>query len=110
MTNEIITTDAQTLAIDSAVVELYELELNDTTTLFFYPGYDEDNSLVKFHPIGEPNKNNTNDANTYQALPMLLEGIESTAQGANNRPTITIANVLSVFRAALQRNLLHMIV
>lgn len=102
MTNEIITTDAQTLAIDSAIVELYELELNDTTTLFFYPGYDENNSLVKFHPVGEPNKNNTNDANTYQALPMLLEGIESTAQGANNRPTITIANVLSVFRAALQ--------
>ena len=102
MTNDIITTDAQTLAIDSAIVELYELELNNTTTLFFYPGYDENNSLVKFHPVGEPNKNNTNDANTYQALPMLLEGIESTAQGANNRPTITIANVLSVFRAALQ--------
>ena len=102
MTNNIITTDAQTLAMDSAIVELFELELTSTTTLYFYPGYDENITEVKFHPIGEPNKNNTTDANTYTALPMLLEGIESTAQGASNRPTISIANVLSVFRAALQ--------
>ena len=102
MTNNIITTDAQTSAIDSAIVELFELELNNTTTLYFYPGYDENSTEVKFHPIGEPNKNTNADASTYTVLPMLLEGIESTATGANNRPTISIANVLSVFRAALQ--------
>ncbi len=102
MTNNIITTDAQTLAIDSGLVDLFELELNDTTTLFFYGGFEEDSTDVQFHPIGDTSKNNTSEANTYTVLPMLLEGIESTSTGANNRPTITIANVLSVFRAAIQ--------
>jgi lambda family phage minor tail protein L len=102
MKNDIITTDAQTFAQDSGLVELYELELSDTVTLFFYPGLEGGTDEVQFHPIGQPTANTTASANTYSALPMMMEGIELTGTGANNRPTITIANVLSVFRAAIQ--------
>lgn len=99
-TNDIITTDLQSQELD-AVVELYELKLNDTTTLFFHSGNDQSLNSVKFHPLNQPLKNNATEANEYIELPLLLSGIERNADGASNRPVVTIANVGSVFKGLL---------
>lgn len=102
MSNDIIATDLQSQEVDSGLVELFELELNSNTTLFFYSGYDADLDNVRFHPINQTSKNNVTDANSYAPLPIQLDGIESQSDGATNRPTVTFANVGALFRGILQ--------
>ena len=99
-TNDIITTDLQSQELD-AVVELYELKLNSITTLFFHAGNDEALDNLKFHPINQPLKNNSSEANEYVSMPLILSGIEMSADGASNRPVLTIANVSSLFKGIL---------
>lgn len=69
----------------SALIELYEIVLNETYTIYFHPGLDSDLTPIQF------------DGNTYVALPAELDGVEYNPDGATNRPTLTIANVLSTF-------------
>jgi lambda family phage minor tail protein L len=88
--NDIITTDLQSLEVDSGLVELFELELSAETTLYFHPGVDENLSSIEF------------DGNTYVPLPLELTGIETTSDGASNRPAVTIANVTNIFKSALE--------
>jgi lambda family phage minor tail protein L len=88
MSNDIITTDLQSQEVD-ALVELYELELSSSTTLYFHAGVDEALDDIVY------------DGNTYIALPLMLDGIEASSDGATNRPTLTVANVTNVFKAAL---------
>src|SRR6056300_1011246 len=102
MSNDIITTDLQSQSVESPLVELYELDLGNGTTLFFHSGLDENLVTVKFHPVGQPNSNtNPSLVNEYAAMPILMEGIEATSDGASNRPTLTVANVSSLFRGLL---------
>lgn len=86
--NEIITTDLQSQEVD-ALIELYELELQNGTILYFHPGLDENLDEIVY------------DGNTYIALPLIFGGIETASEGAANRPTLTIANVTNVFKAAI---------
>lgn len=88
MSNDIITTDLQSQEVD-ALIELYELELSPSTTLYFHSGVDEVLDDIVY------------DGNTYIALPLMIEGIEANSDGATNRPTLTVANVTNVFKAAL---------
>ena len=88
MSNDIITTDLQSQEVD-AIIELYELELSPSTTLYFHSGVDEGLDDIVY------------DGNTYIALPLMLDGIESASDGATNRPTLTVANVTNIFKAAL---------
>lgn len=99
-TNDIIATDLQSQELDP-IVELYELKLSETTTLFFHSGNDSSLDTVKFHPINVPNDNTEEDANEYVEMPIMMEGIEFTSQGASNRPVVTIANVASIFKGLL---------
>lgn len=113
MSNNIISDDLQASFITDPLVLLYELDLNntfdtsdsaydrDTRVLKFHPGLDESLDEVKFHPIGQPAKNNTSEANTYIALPLVMDGIQQQSDGASARPTITIANVTDIFNSAL---------
>lgn len=102
MSNDIITTDLQSLEVESGLVELFELDLGDAGTLFFYPGLDSDLDEVRFYPLNEPSKNNVSQANEYMPLPISIEGIESRSEGASNKPTLTIANVGAMFRTLLE--------
>lgn len=102
MSNNIIASDLQTLSIDNAIVELFELKLDSTTTLFFHPGKDDQIADVQFHPEGVPADNTPSAANTYTALPLLMDGISHKSEGSAARPTLTIANVLPLFRTSVQ--------
>lgn len=78
-----------------ALIQLYEIAL-DGGTLFFHPGLDGALADIEFRDYTTPTT-----INTYVALPIELTGVETTTDGASNRPTLTVANVLSVFRDAL---------
>ena len=102
-TNDIISSDLQVGFVDSPFVELFELDI-DGTTIFFHPGLDESLDEIQFYPVGSADpssKNNTTDANTYIALPVEMTGVEATSDGVANRPSLTLANVTSVLRSAL---------
>lgn len=101
-TNNIISSDLQTLAIDNAIVELFELKLTDTSTLFFHPGKNELIADLQFHPEDTPASNTPSLANTYVALPMVLDGVSHKSEGSASRPTLTVANVLPLLRTTLQ--------
>jgi len=83
--SDIIAKESQDLSMasDEAIVSLYELGLS--TTLYFHAENTAD-SLVF-------------DGNTYVPFPMIIEGIETTAEGAQNRPTLTLPNVESLTRS-----------
>lgn len=80
--------------ISSGYLEFFELQVgvdaannNTRNVLYFHDGKNENSADITY------------DGNTYIALPILLTGVEITADGAMNRPTITIANVESVLKA-----------
>jgi lambda family phage minor tail protein L len=102
--SNIIVTDLQSPSIEYALVELFELTLSDSVTLFFHAGVGSDLGNVKFHPIDEPEKNTEADANEYIALPIEMSGIASASDGASNRPTLSVANVTQLFRSSLNDN------
>lgn len=95
MSNEIIATDLHSAAVDN-LVTLFILELPNGTKLYFHPGLDSALSEVTFRDDTSPFT-----TRTYTALPIDLSGVEVTGDGASNRPTLTIANVLTVFRDLL---------
>lgn len=71
----------------SALVDLFEIELADTT-LYFYPGLVNGTDSVYF-------PNTAGDTlNEYLAIPIEFTGLEITAEGAQARPTLTIANII----------------
>lgn len=88
-TNNIITTDLQNLEVDSGLIELFDLVLSESVTLHFHPGLDTTLTDVSY------------DGNTYIALPMTMEGMAIASDGASNRPTLTVANVTTLFKSAL---------
>ena len=91
--SNLIASDAhkQDLGTDSEFIELFKLDM-DGTILYFHPGKDA---------TGTPNlddiqfRDTDGTIRTYVALPVVLTGIEHSTTGASNRPSITIANVLS---------------
>ncbi|OUT93513.1 MAG: hypothetical protein CBB96_07685 [Gammaproteobacteria bacterium TMED36] len=88
-----ITTDSQALEQPSGLIYLYEIEFGTGTNnkLYFHPGKDLDGT--------ESDKNLIFDGNTYIALPIVLDDIEKKADGAMNRPEITIANVETILKS-----------
>ena len=92
--SDIIASDVQGHYIDSALISLFEIEVQGTY-VFFHSGLDETLEEVQFV------SRDTTTINTYQALPIVIDGIEIQADGAQSRPSITMANVTSVFRDAL---------
>lgn len=80
----------------SELVYLFELELDSSTTLYFHPGVEADLSTVQFRDKSSPYT-----VRTYTALPIEMSSLEINADGAMNRPELTIANVLNTFSASI---------
>ena len=84
--SDIIATDSEKLVSNSSVfVSLYELEFGGTTYYFHSQSTEDD---IVF------------DGKTYVVFPMVVDGIELTGDGAQNRPTMTMANVNSILSAS----------
>lgn len=79
----------------SELISLFELAFN-STTLYFHPGLDENLDEVYFEDMTSPYK-----IREYQPFPIEMSGIEFNADGATNRPTLTIANVTTLFSTLL---------
>ena len=80
----------------SALVELFELKVTPTVSVYFHPGLEQDLSTVSFRDKEAPYT-----VRDYVALPMEIEGLEKNGEGPSPRPTITIANVLATFSSSL---------
>lgn len=96
----IATTQGQ--EISDSVVELFQLTnpRTDQPILYFHAGQEE-NPEGQFVDITFRDSEAPYTERTYNALPMSLEGQKLEADGATNRPTLTVANVLTTFSDAL---------
>jgi len=92
----------QKQSIDSSLVYLFEITLSGGTVLYFHPDYDTDNlnsneeGYIYFRDRTDPTI-----IRNYAPFPMDMTGIDLQADGAINRPTLTVANVTSTFSDAL---------
>ena len=79
----------------SELVALYEVTVNNTI-LYFHAGLEEDLTEVQFRDRTSPYT-----ARTYIAFPIMMDGVDLSADGAINRPTLTVANVANTFSSAI---------
>ena len=76
--SDIIASDVQGHYVDSALVTLFELELDGGTYAHFHAGVDELLNEVQFVSI------DGTVINTYTPLPITIEGMEIQADGAQS--------------------------
>lgn len=88
--SNIIATDAQDLAITDSLIELYELEISSVTYYLFseFNAVNVDGSILF-------------DGNTYDPFPIEMTGVEYNADGAQNRPKLVLANIVSLLSSGL---------
>ena len=79
----------------SELVELYELTVVGTT-LYFHAGLEADLTTVEFRDRTSPYT-----VREYAAFPISMDGVEMASDGAMNRPSLTVANVLNTFSSAI---------
>lgn len=79
----------------SELVELYELTIG-STILYFHAGLEADLSTVQFRDRTSPYT-----VREYIAFPIMMDGVDLSADGAINRPTLSVANVANTFSAAI---------
>ena len=96
MTEKLIVKDLVKQEPGSALVYLYEFEYAKDTFAYFADGLDSNLSEVTMLDYS-----NNSQTNTYAAIPVLFNGNQRTAATKFPNPTITIANVLSVFKLAV---------
>ena len=89
MTDIVRTVEKQ--GIDSDLVTLFDLEISGGRFAYFTRQLDEDLTDLQL-------RGSDGGVITYTSLPIMLEGIETKSDGAAARPTLTVANILSVFR------------
>lgn len=88
--NKNVSIEIQSLS-PSAIVELFELEVSPTQTLYFHAGTNELQQPVVWQGI------------TYSPLPIQAEGFDMSSQGTLPRPKISIANVQGLFSSLIRR-------
>jgi lambda family phage minor tail protein L len=91
---DLIVKDLQKQDPGSALVELFELKLDSSNTVYFHSGVEEDLSTVQFREEG-------GTIRTYTALPLQAKGFKSDPSATSARPTITFANVSDTFKTAI---------
>ena len=94
--SNLIATDLQTQEVDSELIHLFEIELKNGTILYFHPGVDDDLTDIQFN-----DKTSPFTARTYEPFPIMMDGLELSADGAQNRPSFTIANIGNLFSTEL---------
>ena len=88
---DLIVKDLQKQDPGSELIELFELELDSSTTVYFHSGVEEDLSTVQFRQEGGAVK-------TYVALPLQAKGFKADPKGTSARPSISFANVSNIFK------------
>jgi len=91
---DLIVKDVQKQDPGSALVELFELELDSSNTVYFHSGVEEDLSTVQFREEG-------GTVRTYTVLPLQAKGFKSDPSATSARPTITFANISDTFKTAI---------
>tara|TARA_Y100000287_G_scaffold178533_1_gene171343 strand:- start:1191 stop:2513 length:1323 start_codon:yes stop_codon:yes gene_type:complete len=93
--SEIIAREVQKLemAPDEAFVTLYEVELTEGAEPLYFHSENTENA-IKFN-----NGASGTQPKEYNAFPIVMSGIEIRGDGAQNRPSITIPNVESLFKS-----------
>lgn len=89
----------QEQSIDDSLVELFELKMEGLTTVVYLTSGLDVNSKNLYFP--------TEDGTTlkeYVAIPINMGNIEVTSDGPQNRPTLTIANLVSLGRVVSNTN------
>ena len=90
----------------SAIVELYEIELDTdittNTTAYFHRGLENNMTTIKFRSATKGSVSGKYDILEYEAIPMEIEGFETKSGEPSARPLLTIANVLTNFSDALE--------
>jgi len=96
MTDKLMVEDLQKQSPGSALVHLFELQISESSYVYFHNGLDDDLSSLQFRDY------DTNSTiRTYTAIPVQAEGFEQAASGPTNRPNIGFANATSVFSSAV---------
>ena len=85
----------QTQDPGSALIELFELDLG-STVIYMHSGVEEDLTTIEFRDKLSPYT-----VREYTAFPIMMDGIEASSDGASNRPSLSVANVLSSFSDSL---------
>lgn len=93
--SEIIGREVQKLemAPDEAFVTLYEVELTEGAEPLYFHSENTEN-VIKFN-----NGASGTQPKEYNAFPIVMSGVETRGDGAQNRPSITIPNVESLFKS-----------
>ena len=94
--SNIIATDVQSQEINSGLIELFQITLPNGTTLYLHPGLNDSLDEIKFRDKKAPYT-----VREYLPMPMLIDGLEVSADGAPSRPTLTIANIGVLFTSQL---------
>lgn len=89
----LIATDVAGQAVDSSIIDLFELTLPNQTILYFHSGVDSDLTNIQFRQSDPNPANGVYTAQTYIPIPVMLDGLDFQADGAANRPSLTVANV-----------------
>ena len=95
MTNTAIQ-DVQKQSPGSSFIELWEIELSDSSSAYFHSGLEADLSTLQFRDRTSPGT-----IRTYIAIPIEASGVSIQSAGASARPVLKVANVLSTFSDAL---------
>jgi lambda family phage minor tail protein L len=91
---DLIVKDLQKQDPGSQLIELFELKLDSTTTLYFHSGVQENLTSVQFRDDG-------GTLRTYTAIPLQAKGFKSDPSSTSARPTITFANVSDIFKSSI---------
>lgn len=104
MSSELIVSEFQSLTSGGyGIIELFELDLNDTSTIYFTNQMEAGPTTAEGSPVGSPpisnliqfrDRDNPDNINVYYPIPSRITGIEHRTEGQLPRPTLTIANVL----------------
>jgi len=91
---DLIVKDLQKQDPGSELIELFELELDSSTTVYFHSGVEEDLSTVQF-------RDDSGTLRTYTAIPLQAQGFKNDPSGTSARPTISFANVSNTFKNSI---------
>ena len=85
-----VSTEIQSLS-PSAIIELFELEVDPNQNLYFHAGTNELQQPVIWQGI------------TYSPLPIQAEGFDMSSEGTLPRPKMSIANIQGLFSSLIRR-------
>jgi len=96
MAEKILVKDLQKLDPGSELVQLFEIEYAKNNYVYVMSGLDSDLTAVQMRDY-------TNNATirTYTAIPIKAEGFETKNDGAQPKPTLSIANATTAFSGAI---------